>query len=298
MVIATDIIEERLDKNMTNEITVQGTQEFMGKEIPIVYGGFGEGQKVVLAKTIAEIHGMNVGNINQRINDNRNRFKDGIDIIDLNTSDVFKEFVQEHNLKTSNRTKNIYLLSERGYAKLIKIMDSDKAWEVHDKLMDEYFSMRQVIENSDYLKSQLLLTIYNGGQDGILASRKLTELEVEEATKPLLETIEEQKPCVDYVEAVTASNDSLLVRQVAKICYKDAGIKIGEKKLYKKLREWKWVCKNSTEPTQYALNQGYLEVHSYIANTPYGEKEVSTTMVKPKGQIHIIQRLMKEAKGE
>ena len=48
-----------------------------------------------------------------------------------------------HEMRNNN-----YLLSERGYAKLIKIMDSDKAWEVHDKLIDEYFTMKKVI-NSD-----------------------------------------------------------------------------------------------------------------------------------------------------
>ena len=284
---------------MKNEITVQGTQEFMGKEIPVVYGGFGEGQKVVTDKTVSEIHGQKATKIRETIKNNIKRFKEDIDIMDIKRildTDTLKQL--GYAKQSITQADNIYLLSERGYAKLIKIMDSDKAWEVHDKLMDEYFSMRQVIENSDYLKSQLLLTIYKGGQDGVLASRKLTELEIEEATKPLLETIEEQKPCVDYVEAVTASSDSLLVREVAKICFKEAGIQIGEKKLYTKLREWKWVCKFNTEPTQYALNQGYLEVHSRIAKTPYGEKEVSTTMVKPKGQIHIIQRLMKEAKGE
>ena len=35
------------------------------------------------------------------------------------------------------------------------------------------------------VKANLLLSIYNGGQEGIAAAKKLTELEVEEATKPL-----------------------------------------------------------------------------------------------------------------
>ena len=43
------------------------------------------------------------------------------------------------------QAKSIYLLSERGYSKVIKIMDTDKAWEVHDHLIDEYFSMREGI---------------------------------------------------------------------------------------------------------------------------------------------------------
>lgn len=36
------------------EITLGGKQNFMGREIPVVYGGFGEGKKCVSDKTIAE----------------------------------------------------------------------------------------------------------------------------------------------------------------------------------------------------------------------------------------------------
>lgn len=163
---------------MTNLLDIQGTQNFMGKEIPVVLGGFGEDKKVILAKTVAELHDMKIGNVNQRINDNISRFKEGVDIIDLNTSDVFKEFISIHNLKPSNRTKNVYLLSERGYAKLIKIMDNDLAWEIHDQLIDEYFTMREIIKSDERLKAKLLLEIYNGGQQGVLASKQLTEIEV------------------------------------------------------------------------------------------------------------------------
>lgn len=48
-------------------------------------------------------------------------------------------------------------------------------------------------------KAQLLLSIYNGGQEGIVASKRLTEIEVEEAKKPLLETIENKQTIIDNV---------------------------------------------------------------------------------------------------
>ena len=118
-----------------NELTVKGKQEFMGIEIPVIYGGFGEGQKVMLVRDIAEIHGMKAGNINQRINDNRSRFKDNIDIMDLKTDtgavSILKGSLGFTQAQIGN-AKNIYLLSERGYAKLIKIMDTDLAWEIHE----------------------------------------------------------------------------------------------------------------------------------------------------------------------
>lgn len=180
------------------ELQIRGTQEFMGKEIPVIEGGFGEGKRCMLVREISEIHNVSISVINQNINRNRPRFKDNKDIIDLKIKDNSKLFLNELGFTPREiaNYKNIYLLSERGYAKLIKIMDTDLAWEIHDKLMDEYFTMREKINSDEQLKAQLLLEIYNGGQSGILASKQLTELE----KKPLLEKIEEDKPKVDIYE--------------------------------------------------------------------------------------------------
>ena len=52
---------------MENKIIVRGTQEFMGIEIPVIEGGFGEGCKVILAKTVAEIHGVRMNDVQKII---------------------------------------------------------------------------------------------------------------------------------------------------------------------------------------------------------------------------------------
>lgn len=66
-----------------NEIRVAGRQNFMGWNIPVVLGGFGEGKKCISDKTIAEIHRMEVRNVRARITDNIKRFTEGTDFIDL-----------------------------------------------------------------------------------------------------------------------------------------------------------------------------------------------------------------------
>ena len=175
-------------------LEVKGTQEFLGKEIPVIYGGFGSNQKVVLAKTIAEIHGVNVGNINQRINENRTRFKNDVDIIDLKigyTSDVLLNL--GFNQSQINASKNIYLLSERGYAKLIKIMDSDLAWDIHDQLMDEYFSMR---EEKSKPVSQL---------DAIIAGLQATK-ELQEKMVVVEQVQVQQQQAIENIRNVVAIN--------------------------------------------------------------------------------------------
>ena len=177
-------------------LEVKGTQEFLGKEIPVIYGGFGGEQKVVLAKTVAEIHEMNVGNINQRINENRSRFKDDIDLIDLKnsyTSDVLLNL--GFNQSQINASKNIYLLSERGYAKLIKIMDSDLAWDIHDQLMDEYFSMREEKEKQKPV-SQL---------DAIIAGLQATK-ELQEKMAVVEQVQVQQEKAIQNIRNVVAVN--------------------------------------------------------------------------------------------
>ena len=52
---------------MKNKLIVKGKQEFLGKEIPIIEGGFGENKKVILAKTVAEIHETELKRINELI---------------------------------------------------------------------------------------------------------------------------------------------------------------------------------------------------------------------------------------
>lgn len=129
-------------------IIIEGTQKFSGKEIPVVSGGFGQDKKCMSDKTIAEIHGMEVKNIRARITDNIKRFKENIDIIDLKkgayeTSTLDLLIVLGYSKQSITQAEHIYILSERGYAKLIKIMDSELAWEIHDKLIDEYFILRE-----------------------------------------------------------------------------------------------------------------------------------------------------------
>lgn len=141
----TAVIKSEQMKQATLQVT--GKQEFMGKEIPVVLGGFGKGSKCVSDKTIAEIHGMEVRHVRELINRNAKRFVNQADILDLkgvvqNDTSVILQSLG-YSKQQITQAEHIYILSERGYAKLIKIMDSDSAWEVHDRLMDDYFKLRE-----------------------------------------------------------------------------------------------------------------------------------------------------------
>ena len=147
---------------MENELKVLGTEHIGKITFTGIEGGFGPGKKAMLIRDIALIHKQTVGNINLLINRNRKRFKDGIDIIDLKTNQNFAIVLSKSGFTQNqiNASSHIYLLSERGYAKLLKIMDDDKAWEIYDELVDNYFNMRVAIkENKPAIVNQERLAI-------------------------------------------------------------------------------------------------------------------------------------------
>ncbi|MFT8491513.1 ORF6N domain-containing protein [Liquorilactobacillus satsumensis] len=154
---------------MKTELKAIGKQHIGKYEFTGIEGGFGEGKKAMLVPDIAKVHDRPVYKINELINRNIKRFKSGIDLIDLKTVIPQKD-KEKYGFSQNawNRASNIYLASERGYAKLLKILEDDKAWEIYDELVDNYFNMRQAIKNN---------------QPELLKDKRLAILETNAATR-------------------------------------------------------------------------------------------------------------------
>lgn len=158
---------------MINQIMLKGQQEIMGIKVPVVEGGFGEGQKVMLAKTIAQIHSMELSKLNELINSNLKEFENEVDILDLIGILDRDTYIKNQLLKcgytkqslgsTVGKEGNIYLLSQRGYVKLVAMMSNsnEKKWEVMNYLIDDYFSMKAEKRNDFENLSPELQMSYN-----------------------------------------------------------------------------------------------------------------------------------------
>ncbi|MDA1882820.1 MULTISPECIES: phage antirepressor KilAC domain-containing protein [unclassified Bacillus cereus group] len=127
----------------------------------------------------------------------------------------------------------------------------------------------------------------------------LTKLKEEkEKLAAAQQQIVQQQPLVIFAEACMQSNESLKVSEVAKLAAKH-NIKIGQRQLFAKLREWNLMFKRSTEPTQSAVEKGYFEIAQGVKQKPSGEPFTwTTTYVTTKGQAYIIERLKKEQEQE
>ena len=112
----------------------------------------------------------------------------------------------------------------------------------------------------------------------------------EELLKAKTKELEEKNK---FMKQISASSNSILVRDVAHLVTKQ-NIKIGEKRLWNKLREWGLIQKGSTKPMQRALEQGLFEKAEFVIQRSYGVETKFTTRVTGKGQIYIIDKLLKE----
>lgn len=183
-----------------------GQYEFTGIE-----GGFGKNKRAMLVKDIAAIHRKEVKEVNRLINSNINRFKFGIDLLDL------KQVISNHLFSEYGFTKaqwgnanNIYMLSERGYAKLLKILEDDTAWDIYDELVDNYFNMREAIntdstiglkdkrlaimeENAKTKQAQLLFKVATGTASNSARERIFAHIATELTGEKFIPEIQEKE---------------------------------------------------------------------------------------------------------
>lgn len=240
-----------------DKILVKGIQNFLGKEIPVITGGFSEGQKVVLAKTIAEIHGVELREVNQLINNNIDEFDFGIDILDLKNTKYFNIITNDLEIKVSNNTKNFYLLSEQGYHALVSLMRTDKAKAIRKQLRREYFAMREIINSNEQLKAMALLKATEGKtvEERLNGIVTYAELKVEEETQPLLEKIDDLEPLADRYNIYLDTDGLTDISSFSK----SLGIKkLGRNNLYKWMRENKYLDKDNKPYQKYIEQELFL----------------------------------------
>lgn len=119
-----------------------------------------------------------------------------------------------------------------------------------------------------------------------------TELKEErERTAILNAKIKADKPYTEFGAAIAANSDAILVRDFAKLLHND-GIKMGEKRLYKWLRENGFLMQTApTKPYQKYVDMGWFRVDERSISTVQGQMIVSTTKITGKGQMGLLSAL-------
>lgn len=253
-------------------LVLKEKQDFMGIKIPVIEGGFGEGQKVMLVKTIAEIHEVELKFVNLLINNNLDEFEEEIDILDLKNSVVTNNPLLELGFTKQSiaNSKNIYLLSQRGYLKLVAMMSNsnEKKWEVMNKLIDDYFNMRKQLASGQATKQlsarEKLELHYQFSEEN---AKRIDSLEQElEDTKNDFKEFQEDLPLIgaepEELQKVVRRVGTSALGGHGSPAYKDKSLSA---KVYKNV--WKFVKEQFNVNTYKAIKRKHLSKAKEIAES-------------------------------
>ncbi|EJS3290803.1 ORF6N domain-containing protein [Salmonella enterica] len=152
---------------MTTQIAVETLSPILHNQIP-----------VITTELLAQLYGAEVKNIQNNYARNAERFVagkhffkvTGDDLKNLRVTLSHSQNLQPslRGLQISPKVRSLILWTERGAARHAKMLETDQAWEVFEKLEDCYFSQkqpattRQVEPAVDMLNIDILIQIRDG----------------------------------------------------------------------------------------------------------------------------------------
>ncbi len=137
-----------------------------------------------------------------------------------------------------------------------------------------------------------------GGYQSVPQGKELLALAVLEAQKTIEEQnhkIKEMQPKAIFADAVSASETSILVGDLAKLICQN-GYQIGQKRLFEWLRQNGYLMKCGSSrnmPTQRYLEQGLFEVKESNVQNPDGSIRITrTTKITGRGQLYFVNKFL------
>ncbi|HBM0886508.1 TPA: ORF6N domain-containing protein [Salmonella enterica] len=143
---------------MTTQISVETLSPITHNQIP-----------VITTELLAHLYGTKIKNISDNFLNNTTRFVVGKHFFKIEKNEL-REFKNRHETigLVGKNARSLILWTERGAARHAKMLETDQAWEVFEKLEDCYFSQtlpsptRQVQPAVDMLNIDLLIKIRDG----------------------------------------------------------------------------------------------------------------------------------------
>lgn len=241
-----------------------------------------QSQRVLLTQQLAESYGTDSRIISNNFARNKERYQEGKHYF-LLQGEVLKDFKTNHQFDDSlKRVNQLYLWTERGAFLHAKSLNTDKAWEVYDSLVEHYF-------NSKEEKQRLLPANYKEALLQLVAQVEANEkLELENKMKD--QQLNELKPKADYYDQILQSKSLVLISQIAK----DYGY--GAPTMNKKLHELGVQYKQGGQWLLYSKyqNKGYTHSRTINITRSDGRSDVRMqTEWTQKGRLFLYELLRK-----
>ncbi|HEN3447702.1 TPA: ORF6N domain-containing protein [Yersinia enterocolitica] len=99
--------------------------------------------RVVTTETLAKGYGTKETNIRTNLDANRERFFEGVHIFTVTGDELADLRVSNPDAQISNKARSLTLWTEKGAARMSKIVDTDEAWDFFERMETAYFHPRQ-----------------------------------------------------------------------------------------------------------------------------------------------------------
>lgn len=111
--------------------------------------------RVLTTQQLAESYETTDKVISNNFNNNKSRYREGKHYILLQGKEL-KEFLHSSNLglQNTNKIRMLYLWTEKGAFLHAKSLNTDKAWEVYDHLVDTYFRTKKPMSAMQLMELQ------------------------------------------------------------------------------------------------------------------------------------------------
>lgn len=109
--------------------------------------------RVLTTQQIADAYGTDAQVVTNNFNRNKDRYVEGKHYICL-TGDEKADFINknQNDFSSFTRAKAIYLWTEKGAFLHAKSLNTDKAWEVYDHLVDTYFNRKKPLTTAEQIR--------------------------------------------------------------------------------------------------------------------------------------------------
>lgn len=204
-------------------------------------------------------------------------------------SAVLKMFVPSTYIASNNKENPMFIMNRDGFTLLAMGFTGEKALQFKLEYINAFNKMEEAIKNGGF-------NVPKSFREALLLAAEQQEV-IENQQKQIEEKnakIEADKPKVLFSEAVSASNKSILVRELAKLITQN-GYQIGEKQLYERLRKAGYLCsvgESRNQPTQTYMNIGLFEIKKRVIMDGDEAKVYNTTVVTPKGVHYFINKFL------
>lgn len=247
----------------------------MSKLTPIEH----KNQRVLTTQQLAEGYGTDAKVVRNNFSRNSDRYLCGTHFFILEGKEL-QEFRATHQIEVLPNVNSIYLWTEKGALLHAKSLNTDKAWDVYNELVDTYFRKKEVTPPLQ-IDSKFMF---------------LLAAQLEEKEKKILELT----PAAEFGNAVSNNNGGILVRDYVKVLAND-GITITQDKFFSWLHVNGYIYRQKGYKEQWIPYKQYVEQGLFrIKETPlssssHGDWISITIKVTGKGQKYFYEKLKKAA---